>query len=320
MLTATVSVTSVLAIWADTLFYHPESTFRVLLSSPTVTPLNSILYNSSAGNLAKHGLHPYYQHVLINLPQLIGPALFFIPNMVRNSMNSLPIMSAFTGLIILSAMPHQEARFLLPVVPLLLSSIRRPVSRTQVSLWLSFNAIFGALMGVYHQGGVLPAQMHLSKQSSQFWTDSIPIIEPNNRTIQEVFWWRTYPPPVYLLGKDSGVHTTDCMGMPFTEVQEKLEQALSLKCVVGQNSSIGLVAPWSSLEIDAWKASGVTYGLEVNALWTRSKHLNLDDLDLAGEGIWGTLSRVIGRRGLVIWSANMVCPGSNNEVILGGDL
>ncbi|KAG8532095.1 uncharacterized protein KY384_003732 [Bacidia gigantensis] len=317
---STIAVTSSFAILADTLFYHPHPTLGAVLSSPTITPLNSLLYNTSATNLAKHGLHPYYQHLLVNLPQLLGPALLLVPQTLKTSASELPIISAVTGLLILSAMPHQEARFLLPMVALVLSSLRVKISRAQIVVWVGFNAVFGALMGLYHQGGVIPAQIQLGKQAARLGNDERQGGANGAWDMSEIFWWRTYPPPIYLLGKESGINTTDCMGMPFAEVQEKVQETVERGCVHGkQKMSAGLIAPWSSVEIDGWRETPETGGMQVKELWRWSRHLNLDDLDIASEGLWGTLKRVVGRRGLVIWSVQKDCLEKDKGNQLGGD-
>ena len=41
----------------------------------TFTPANSFKYNSDPANLAQHGLHPWYTHLLVNMPMLFGPAV-----------------------------------------------------------------------------------------------------------------------------------------------------------------------------------------------------------------------------------------------------
>ena len=68
-----------MAITADTNFYNPSASLSTLFTSPTITPLNSLLYNAQSSNLASHGLHPYYQHLLASLPLLLGPSLCLLP-------------------------------------------------------------------------------------------------------------------------------------------------------------------------------------------------------------------------------------------------
>ena len=38
-----------------------------------VAPFNFIMYNVVPGNVARHGEHPHYTHLLVNLPLLLGP-------------------------------------------------------------------------------------------------------------------------------------------------------------------------------------------------------------------------------------------------------
>ena len=79
---------------------------------------------------------------------------------------------------------------------------------------------------------------------------------------------------------------------------------------------MGLVAPWSSLELDLRRENGGKKeegdGVIFDKLWRYDRHLNLDDLDIVGEGVGGTLRRVLGRRGLVVWGVRRVCDGQKD--------
>lgn len=96
--------------------------------------------------------------------------------------------------------------------------------------------------------------------------------------MQEVMWWRTYSPPVWLLDHNP-IRTTDLMGMPFIEMQNKIDTALGKEC--NTNKSIGLVAPFSSTELDV---SWAEKDLVLEEIWRYGRHLNLDDLDFGEEG------------------------------------
>jgi phosphatidylinositol glycan class Z len=57
-----------------------------------ITPLNNLLYNLNVDNLAQHGIHPRYTHLIINLPMLYGPlaiaGILYIPTLfVKMSTN-----------------------------------------------------------------------------------------------------------------------------------------------------------------------------------------------------------------------------------------
>jgi phosphatidylinositol glycan class Z len=293
-------LTTFIAIYLDTNFYTDHSvTWSYLFSHPTITPLNNLRYNLQPSNLADHGLHPWYQHILFNLPQLLGPAallLFIQPHF------SLRLYSAVSGVFVLSIFQHQEARFLLPTIPLILSSVQLPKNRTHLrawaGVWIVFNVFFGLLMGVYHQGGVIPTQVFLSKQ-------------PDATT---AIWWKTYSPPVWLLnGKNEVLTTHDVMGMkgPLM-LRELLAKATCQTSSVNETAYLEekegtyLVAPLSAIFLDNY-TSNLAPEVHFQEVWRYRKHLNLDDLDFSDDGFMPTLKRVIGRRGLAAWRVTKPC-------------
>ncbi|KAI9873887.1 MAG: alpha 1,2 mannosyltransferase, partial [Pleopsidium flavum] len=290
------TLTTLLAIIIDTAFYTSTSpTLSTLLHTPTITPLNNILYNTQPSNLALHGLHPYYQHTLINLPLLLGPVLLLL---LTHPLPTLRLFSALSGTILLSLFPHQEPRFLLPAIPLLVSSIRLPRSRKLqrwwFGSWIIFNACLGVLMGTYHQGGVIPTQLWLGGRED----------------VRDVLWWKTYSPPIWMLdGNGNGVNTTDLMGMKAENMIE--EVGVVVRC--GSEGTY-LVAPRSSEFLDRYTGSReegdgkASTDLRFKEVWTYKKHLNLDDLDFAEDGVWATVERVVGRRGLTVWKVTRECP------------
>ena len=297
------SITAALAITLDTAFYTPHSiSWSDLVSNPVITPLNNIKYNVQPENLARHGLHPWYQHFLFNLPQLVGPAIILL---FSRPQPSLRLFSAISGIFILSMFEHQEARFLLPSVPLILSSIRLPrhhmALRLWVLAWAIFNLFFGALMGVYHQGGVVPAQVFMSSQPDA--TNAV--------------WWKTYSPPVWLLnGKNEVLQTHDVMGMHGDVLMEKLTHLATCDTPADRRNSeylkekngTYLVVPSSTTWLDRYLPNKGLDGLRFREVWRHRRHLNLDDLDFREDGLWNTLSRVVGRRGLVAYRVTKSCP------------
>lgn len=303
---------SSIAIYTDTLFYRPSSTFLSAIRNPIITPLNNLLYNSDTTNLATHGLHPHHQHFTANLLQLLGPVYIVmiislfrtlqIPTWLRNAR----AISALSATLLLSIFPHQEPRFLIPCVPLLLSCIRVHRSRIFLAAWIIFNAIMGFLMGVYHQGGIVPAQLAMRNIVS---TNTVAQGIKTNPDAS-VFWWKTYSPPQWLLGADNSstptINTLDLMGIPGVDLMQRLDQSVP-RC--GTVSPVYLVAPTSATFLDEYAATGTPRApdLQLYRLWTYRKHLNLDDLDFGDDGIVPTLTRVIGRRGLGVWSVRRAC-------------
>jgi phosphatidylinositol glycan class Z len=300
-LTLSALFTAFLAICVDTASYTPgEFTFTNVFNSPVVTPLNNFIYNSDAANLAQHGIHPRYQHFLVNLPQLLGPAfplLFFL----RRSNISPILVSALSGVALLSIFPHQEARFLLPAVPLILSSIRVPspqLRKVWIATWVIFNLGLGMLMGVYHQGGIVPVQMNIAK---------------SNETITHAFWWKTYSPPTWLLnGKNEELTTIDLMGMPGSQMLEKIKTALPTCRTrkppkIQGRGAVYLIAPRSAYFLTPYQDAAQREEISLEYVWSYRQHLNLDDMDFADGGVWPTLRRVVGDRGLVVWRVTRNC-------------
>lgn len=288
-------VTACLAISIDTIFYNPDTlTFVELLKNITITPLNNLRYNSIPSNLAEHGIHPRYQHLVANLPQLLGPSFLLIFFSVKRTVQFWAAVSATT---LLSLFQHQEPRFLLPVVPLILSSVRIPRKffRMWVAVWLIFNIFMGVLMGIYHQGGVVPVQMFLAGEG--------------NANLAQVLWWKTYSPPTWLLdGKNREMITKDLMGITGEVMVEKLKEVAA--CTGATNATeTYLVAPKSATYVDGFTrdSEGKPQELRLEQVWSYNKHLNLDDLDFAEAGIQSTLERVIGRRGLLVWRVERIC-------------
>lgn len=284
------ALTAAIAITMDTEFYaQRRPQIRELHKDAVITPWNNLAYNLDETNLAEHGLHPFWQHFVANLPQLIGPAL---PLTIFWSKKNTLFWSAIAGTVTLSCFKHQEARFLLPAVPLLLSCIRvpRPAARLWSGIWILFNVLAGVLFGVYHQGGAVPAQAWIAQQDN----------------ISQVFWWKTYSPPRWLLdGKNHEITTTDLMGKPGSEMMQQLKQSVS--CKKGANRTL-LVAPYSTTFLDTYAAPSSTKGdVHLAELWRYRNHVGLDDLDFGDDGVWPTLKRVIGRRGLHVWQVNKNC-------------
>lgn len=71
------AITSLACAITDTIYF--SSSELAPLSRLVLAPLNLLRYNLSAANLAEHGLHPRYMHVLVNWPMLFGVGLAIVP-------------------------------------------------------------------------------------------------------------------------------------------------------------------------------------------------------------------------------------------------
>jgi hypothetical protein len=192
---------------------YGNSTFSTL-SSLVLTPYNALAYNSQVSNLEDHGLHPRWTHAVVNMFILYGPmALTAYLSMVGSS-SSLRLRSSKTssslatdsdgrdfdlcialskavilfGLGFLSVAPHQEPRFLLPLLcPLVLLGSKIANSKVGIYLWVVFNVILFALYGLFHQAGVTKSLLAVG--SSNVVTANEPVAR---------IYLRTYMPPTFL--------------------------------------------------------------------------------------------------------------------------
>jgi GPI mannosyltransferase 4 len=295
----------------------------------TVTPLNNAIYNMQTENLAKHGLHPRYLHFIVNLPMLCGPLTLYLyyygffkhgfsirsksSNRKKKSretiyqyhfftLNTLLIMCVCSGLFILSLAPHQEARFLLPLVfPIILfysinvdngniSSVTKK-ERSAVSIfsykriqyvWMLFNVILFLLFGVFHQAGVLKALNYAANTK---------LLE--NRPKNLIFY-HTYMPPRFMLlnkmekhvGKDNVhedyINVVDVGGNDIDKLISSLEDTVISSDTNNNKKQRNnwVVAP-ASLHID--KNGKIIQFLNENRLKLEVKtefypHLSMEDL------------------------------------------
>ncbi|CAR24718.1 glycosylphosphatidylinositol-alpha 1,2 mannosyltransferase [Lachancea thermotolerans CBS 6340] len=164
-----------------------------------VTPLNNLLYNLQDANLAQHGLHPRYTHVLVNVPQMLGPIMVFFVS--KKQKINLALLSCISGLLILSLFRHQELRFLVPLFPLFCISIDLeklntfPYPKLIAKTWVAFNIVFGIIMGSLHQRGVVTAIQRLAEKQEH---------------VDVHLWWKTYSPPTWLyMNNNLTVSTTN---------------------------------------------------------------------------------------------------------------
>lgn len=285
------AVTASIAVFVDTSFYAKVSNLSLLdiFRHPVIAPLNSLLYNTQSTNLALHGTHPFWQHFVVNLPQLLGPAMLLL--FTKPILNP-SLISALVGILVLSIFPHQEARFLLPAVPLILSSIRLPRRgrRAWVAVWVIFNTLLGILMGIFHQGGIVQAQAYLRTQPD----------------ISRVYWWKTYSPPTWVLGdRNHNLTTEDLMGLTSTLLEPHICEWYRDHATSTDKHAV-LVAPYSATFLDKFVANDTetVSCMTLKTRWTTKVHLNLDDMDFGDDGVLPTLSRVIGRRGLVVYDVD----------------
>lgn len=217
-----VVLTFSICVLADSMYYGSVTITELVFWNVTgrsfiVTPINFFLYNLQGKNLVAHGLHPYYLHLAVNLPLLHGVlgflglwsvskylASFIVNDMTRKprvfSMATMLLSSFIVPVFVLSAIPHQEPRFLLPtLIPLvilhsddvyLLSSKKVKAKKHFFFLmWHVWNIFCVIFFGFLHQGGVTKTMMRVHEHIIQ---------QPPHANMHVVFS-NMYTPPTFLL-------------------------------------------------------------------------------------------------------------------------
>jgi len=221
----------------------------VVASNLTVTPLNFVLYNTQLDNLADHGIHPRFTHFVVNMPLLfsvlsisffydvfwwwmmaVGLRSWKLVSMYRR--NLMLVMCCLVPVILLSLFPHQEPRFLIPLLPILAAKYARQITseRLVAFFWIVANISGCLFYGCLHQGGVVPCLGHL--QETQLTSVD-----------RHVIFWHTYTAPQHLLLLPEQSSLTQDPVNPGTTILTSLE-GNSIKDVI--HHLIQINSSWSS--------------------------------------------------------------------------
>ena len=156
-----------------------------------LAPWNNLKYNLEVSNLELHGLHPRYTHILVNLPQILGPGLYLVYTEIKRykfkhlNRHSLPFLSIISALIIFSIFPHQELRFLVPLTTLIFVIFNNIPSERWILIWVLYNIIMNMVLGCFHQSGVIRMITHYQQN------------QENTTEFGVQVWCKTYMPPTW---------------------------------------------------------------------------------------------------------------------------
>lgn len=243
---------SIVIATCDTFFYRGWT-----LRNFIWTPLNFVSYNMDPKNLAQHGLHPWYLHSAVNVPMLFNVlgigGLYLVSRafvlLAISPWSSKPDLFNFNGLMIfsfafplltLSLTPHQEPRFLLPLlVPLVILLgpflLRREgISAKAIrSFWYAGNAVCVLFFGFFHQGGIY---------ETQHWFHRHLHYERARGTHTQLIYFHTYMPPMSLLAlphrplidangtryrKSKSIFYEDMAGAPLDELKQRCSRLVA---------------------------------------------------------------------------------------------
>lgn len=203
-----------IAVFVDSYYVSYVTKQPLSIGSAVFAPFNNLLYNLKTENLAKHGLHPRYLHSVVNLQILFGPCVIVILlkfiTSIRFFLNDksvlMPLLTITIAVGILSFFPHQEPRFLIPLIlpivlimhdilklhnEFLLSASFRRYFMIGLLTWLLFNSVMCIFFGMIHQGGIVNMLFYISD------------ITASCEKVTSVITYQTYMSPQFLIGQQS---------------------------------------------------------------------------------------------------------------------
>ena len=263
------------------------------------TPWNFVKYNTKGENLAEHGLHPFYLHVCVNMPLLFGPLVYYLLRSMANSVKTLTkvlrylpkidrnklanidiildaklLLTVFIlfPVLLFSIFPHQEPRFLSPLLPvmILLTCISvKSFTKLFIASFIVFNVILTIIFGMMHQGGLIPCILSLQ---TLYNTNKI---RHNSSVSYNFIFSHTYMPPQFpLLIKGSNVKVYDTKGAGIETVIDLIQDInKSIDRDTDKESRIFLVIP---SEVYKDKLQG--RNLNITLVEKFYPHLSFEDL------------------------------------------
>ncbi|KAF9922636.1 alpha 1,2 mannosyltransferase [Linnemannia zychae] len=193
------STTSVIALLIDSIYFGklivarhsnslPMSLWEIFTMNPlewstlsvhgslTLAMLNNLQYNLDKENLALHGLHPRYLHLLVNFPVLFGNLAWIGVTTIISK--------------ILAGEWTSQSKLVTGNLP------KDFKTRSKV---LVMNSVLAIVFSIFHQGGLVPAIDLVQKQSLSFQNCVYHAKDENTYSTRVVFY-KTYMPPHHLFG------------------------------------------------------------------------------------------------------------------------
>ncbi|GAA5864745.1 hypothetical protein JCM8547_008293 [Rhodosporidiobolus lusitaniae] len=303
------TATSLLVSLSDTIYI--ASTFPLSPIRFILTPLNLLRYNLSSENLASHGLHPQYLHIFANWPMLFGAGLAVVWSAAMSrsevekqdgkkaeSWRRVYLALFVIPTLLLSIQPHQEPRFLMPlIIPLVLlapyASFFRS-GRGGATLWILHTILFIVLFGYLHQSGFLPALFELNAEFRR------PPSELSGTNQIDLVFWKTFMPPRHLLlpaGSTAfpAIRIIDLAGAPRSDNLEHpvlliapayIVDKLALACNPSSASTEngGSTAADESMCLEAY-LGGASFGVHVD-MDRLGEFFSASSWERVGVGVW----------------------------------
>ncbi|CAH8614928.1 unnamed protein product [Dicrocoelium dendriticum] len=314
------SWTVYLCLLLDTAYFSYSSlTTQLTLTDFICVPCRFLTYNSATDHLAAHGLHPRYLHVLVNLPLILTPIVTLLA-LRKPRTFCFPVVLCWLCVIVpltfLSLIPHQEPRFLIPLLPFAcciagLDLERRNCETATMNgcpkfsftgkwsvffacTWVLQQLILLLFYGSLHQGGLLPMLRTVVPWS------------PTSSSICPVYvFYHTYMPPRFPLGRLADNCTkpnfsqcnvlVDLSGATIDTLNETLMHLRDMHPLPGQRRIVHVVYPGSQAPLGL---NFSQYG-PLNSTQSFFGHLSFDDFPLWRRDYTGITNAPVSWRSLL---------------------
>ena len=198
-----------------------------------------------------------------------------VENKMQNDMKILLPIFVAIPLLGLSLFPHQEARFLIPLLPLVVLAtviwFKQGLGKPFWVSFVTFNIPLCIIFGLFHQGGVVPCLLHLQTITHSQTSQATAPLRIN------IVFSHTYMPPHHLLliSKEENVKVHDLMGQKMDKVCNELKHIL--RKFDSADELTYLVLPGNVL--NEFTQTCGKY-IQLNSLHSFFPHLSLDDLSM----------------------------------------
>ncbi|CAH8524284.1 unnamed protein product [Heterobilharzia americana] len=199
-----------ICVLLDSIYFQNVSVLHPLQANVSqfqliCTPCRFFAYNSNPQHVSSHGLHPWFTHFLVNWPLILGPIfviqLFTHPLQYRSLSSCVAWVCTVFPTLILSLIPHQEARFLIPCLPYACFVIGQSIdakAKIRKRSHFSYMVVIFAILWSIHQLVLVIFYSHLHQAGLLSYMKTIPS-NLTDECVKYVFF-RTYMPPRFPLG------------------------------------------------------------------------------------------------------------------------
>lgn len=261
-----------------------------------ITPYNFISYNTDLQNLSKYGIHLPFTHMLVNIPLLFNVLAYLFycklslmlvglgnyrPTISPNKTQTMMVLNILTSTVLISFIPHQEFRFLLPlIVPFVYTFAFNVYAKNSYLIaWVIINFTLTFFYSNIHQAGVIKSVMDMDIILKH------ELKSPINHKI-DIIAARCYQVPLHLWNVPQNstlvdYHTNGCFDDFETNIKSEFARITSVEKPSHQfKHDCYVMLPSVYLDSLVSIASNLSYVKKINEIKRYGLHFTGEDLNL----------------------------------------